>query len=102
MYLKHFPTISAYCYHRNGLNQYLAEEATAKAFDVLYKKWNTLRSHDEKTLKINKASQREALLNSYWLLNEYWSVPLRPCNRVGSFGALTPSFHRYHTKPVTL
>ena len=51
MYLKHFPTISAYCYHRNGLNQYLAEEATAKAFDVLYKKWNTLRSHDEKTLK---------------------------------------------------
>ncbi len=51
MYLKHFSTITAYCYYRNGLNRYLAEEASSKAFDTLYKKWHTLQSHDEKVLK---------------------------------------------------
>ena len=50
-YLKHFPAITAYCFYRNGKDQYLAEEATAKAFEVLYKKWDTLRSHDEKVLR---------------------------------------------------
>ncbi len=51
IYLKHFPTIVAYCYSRNGLNRYFAEEATSKAFDVLYRKWDTLQLHDEIPLK---------------------------------------------------
>ena len=51
IYLKHFSTIVAYCYTRNGLDRYLAEEATSKAFDVLYRKWDTLQSHDEIPLK---------------------------------------------------
>ena len=51
MYLKHFPTVTAYCYQRNGRNQYLAEEAAMKAFDVLYKKWDTVNPHGEKALK---------------------------------------------------
>ena len=51
MYLKHFPTVTAYCYQRNGFNRYFAEEAASKAFDVLQRKWEELSSHDEKKLK---------------------------------------------------
>ncbi len=46
-----FESIVKYCYVRNGKDRYYAEESTAKAFEVLYRKWDTLPSHEEKFIK---------------------------------------------------
>ncbi len=46
-YKKLFGSITRFCFCLCNKDQYLAEEATVKAFDVLKRKWEELPSYDE-------------------------------------------------------
>ena len=50
VYQKCFADIYRYCFHRNGGNRYLAEEAAKKTLDVTYAKWNVVGLYAEKRL----------------------------------------------------
>ena len=50
MYLKCFDIVYRFCFARNGGNQYLAEEATKKALDVMAQKWETVQLYDQRLL----------------------------------------------------
>ena len=50
VYQKCFADIYRYCFHRNGGNRYLAEEAAKKTLDVAYAKWNVVGLYAEKRL----------------------------------------------------
>ncbi len=82
VYTKHFPTMARYCLSRNGGDRYLAEDAAEQAFLTLFRKWDTLPSHDELFLKcwlagtcentmreIHRKTQGVASLDEDWCLD---------------------------------
>ena len=59
IYEKYFDDIYRYCYYRNDGDQYSAEEATKRTFDVVWRDWETVK---ESTCKAEGKEERTCSL----------------------------------------